>query len=159
MKKKQTLVLSIGTSLFLLLGIVGLKFHNEIYVWTLGDVKSLHAQAESLYQQKEYEEARKLYAKLAGIDSASRCQYVLAICISKVMVEKKITTRQEGFSFKQPRVEMPMHRITWVTFTPWASVRTRTSTKPRNGYAWGRLKVIRKQWSAWEAFTETVGGY
>ena len=77
MKKKQTLVLSIGTSLFLLLGIVGLKFHNEIYVWTLGDVKSLYAQAESLYQQKEYEEARKLYAKLAGIDSANRCQYVL----------------------------------------------------------------------------------
>lgn len=77
MKKKQTLVLSIGTSLFLLLGIVGLKFHNEIYVWTLGDVKSLYAQAESLYQQKEYEEARKLYAKLAGIDSASRCQFVL----------------------------------------------------------------------------------
>ena len=77
MKKKQTLILSIGTSLFLLLGIVGLKFHNEIYVWTLGDVKSLYAQAESLYQQKEYEKAKKLYAKLAGIDSASRCQYVL----------------------------------------------------------------------------------
>ena len=77
MKKKQTLILSIGTSLFLLLGIVGLKFHNEIYVWTLGDVKSLYAQAESLYQQKEYEKAKKLYAKLAGIDSANRCQYVL----------------------------------------------------------------------------------
>ena len=77
MKKKQTLILSIVTSLFLLLGIVGLKFHNEIYVWTLGDVKSLYAQAESFYQQKEYKEARKLYAKLAGIDSASRCQYVL----------------------------------------------------------------------------------
>ena len=77
MKKKQTLVLSIGTSLFLLLGIVGLKYHNKIYAWTLGDVKSLYAQAESLYQQKEYEEAKKLYAKLAGIDSASRCQYVL----------------------------------------------------------------------------------
>ena len=58
MKKKQTLVLSIGTSLFLLLGIVGLKFHNEIYVWTLGDVQSLYAQAESLYQQKEYEKAK-----------------------------------------------------------------------------------------------------
>ena len=77
MKKKQTLILSIGISLFLLLGIVGLKFHNEIYVWTLGDVQSLYAQAENLYQQKEYKEARKLYAKLAGIDSASRCQYVL----------------------------------------------------------------------------------
>ena len=77
MKKKQTLVLSIGISLFLLLGIVGLKFHNRIYAWTLGDVQSLYAQAESLYQQKEYEEAKKLYAKLAGIDSASRCQYVL----------------------------------------------------------------------------------
>ena len=87
MKKKQTLVLSIGTSLFLLLGIVGLKFHNRIYTWTLGDVQSLYAQAESLYQQKEYKEARKLYAKLAGIDSANRCQYVLAICISKVMVK------------------------------------------------------------------------
>ena len=77
MKKKQTLILSIGISLFLLLGIVGLKFHNRIYTWTLGDVKSLYVQAESLYQQKEYEEARKLYVKLAGIDSASRCQYVL----------------------------------------------------------------------------------
>lgn len=77
MKKKQTLILSIGISLFLLLGIVGLKFHNRIYAWTLGDVQSLYAQAESLYQQKEYEEARKLYAKLAGIDSANRCQYVL----------------------------------------------------------------------------------
>ena len=42
MKKKQTLVLSIGTSLFLLLGIVGLKYHNRIYAWTLGDVKSLY---------------------------------------------------------------------------------------------------------------------
>ena len=77
MNKKQTIILSISIPLFFLLGIVGLKFHNEIYVWTLGDVKSLYAQAESLYQQKEYEEARKLYAKLAGIDSASRCQYVL----------------------------------------------------------------------------------
>ena len=77
MKKKQTLILSIGISLFLLLRIVGLKFHNRIYAWTLGDVQSLYAQAESLYQQKEYEEAKKLYAKLAGIDSASRCQYVL----------------------------------------------------------------------------------
>ena len=73
MKKKQTLVLSIVTSLFLLLGIVGLKFHNEIYVWTLGDVKSLSAQAEGLYQQKEYKKPRKLYAKLARIVSASRC--------------------------------------------------------------------------------------
>ena len=42
MKKKQTLILFIGTSLFLLLGIVGLKFHNRIYAWTLGDVKSLY---------------------------------------------------------------------------------------------------------------------
>ena len=58
MKKKQTLILSIGISLFLLLGIVGLKFHNRIYTWTLGDVQSLYAQAESLYQQKEYEEAK-----------------------------------------------------------------------------------------------------
>ena len=58
MKKKQTLILFIGTSLFLLLGIVGLKYHNKIYAWTLGDVKSLYAQAESLYQQKEYEEAK-----------------------------------------------------------------------------------------------------
>ena len=58
MKKKQTLILSIGISLFLLLGIVGLKYHNRIYAWTLGDVQSLYAQAESLYQQKEYEEAK-----------------------------------------------------------------------------------------------------
>lgn len=58
MKKKQTLILSIGISLFLLLGIVGLKFHNRIYTWTLGDVQSLYAQAESLYQQKEYEKAK-----------------------------------------------------------------------------------------------------
>ena len=58
MKKKQTLILSIGISLFLLLGIVGLKFHNRIYAWTLSDVQSLYAQAESLYQQKEYEEAK-----------------------------------------------------------------------------------------------------
>ena len=77
MKKKQTIILSIGIPLFLLLGIVGMKYHNRIYTWTLGDVKSLYAQAESLYQQKEYEEAKKLYAKLARIDSANRCQYVL----------------------------------------------------------------------------------
>ena len=77
MNKKQTIILSIGIPLFLLLGIVGMKYHNRIYTWTLGDVKSLYAQAESLYQQKEYAEARKLYAKLAGIDSANRCQYVL----------------------------------------------------------------------------------
>ena len=160
MNKKQTIILSIGTSLFLLIGIVGLKYHNKIYAWTLGDVKSLYAQAESLYQQKEYEEARKLYVKLAGIDSASRCQYVLGdMYFQGQGGEREITTKQESFSFKQPKVEMPMHRITWVTYTPWVSARIQTSTKPGNGYAWGLLKVIRKHWLVWEAFTETVGEY
>lgn len=97
MKKKQTLVLSIVTSLFLLLGIVGLKFHNEIYVWTLGDVKSHYAQAESLYQQKEYKKARKLYAKLARIDSASRCQYVLGDMYSDASASSRIWRKAIGY--------------------------------------------------------------
>ena len=159
MKKKQTLILSIVTFLFLLLGIVGLKFHNEIYVWTLGDVKSLYAQAESFYQQKEYKEARKLYAKLAGIDSASRCQYVLGDMYFQGQGGKKDYDKARMLFIQAAEGGNAMHKITWVTFTPWALVQRRTSTKPRNGYAWGRLKVIRKQWSVWEAFTETVGEY
>ena len=158
MKKKQTLILSVCITPFLLLGITGMKFHNRIYAWTLGDVQSLYAQAESLYQQKEYEEARKLYAKLAGIDSASRCQYVLGdMYFQGQGGERDYDKARRLFIQAAEGGNADAQNNLGYIYT--LGVRTRTSTKPRNGYAWGRLKVIRKQWSAWEAFTETVGEY
>ena len=160
MKKKQTLVLSIGTSLFLLLGIVGLKFHNRIYTWTLGDVQSLYAQAESLYQQKEYEEAKKLYAKLAGIDSASRCQYVLGdMYFQGQGGEKDYDKARRLFIQAAEGGNADAQNNLGYIYT----LGIGTDTDFNEAKKWlrmgGLLKVIRKQWSAWEAFTETVGGY
>ena len=61
----------------MIIGFVSLRYHNHIYAWSLDDIESLYAKAERLYREAQYEEARKVYKKLAGIDSANRCQYIL----------------------------------------------------------------------------------
>lgn len=57
--------------------VLGLKNRNTIYTRFLGDVQTLYMQADSLYRQKKYEDAATLYSKLARIDSAKRCQFIL----------------------------------------------------------------------------------
>ena len=77
MKEKKYLILGIGIVIFMTIGFLSLRCHNVIYAWSLGDVESLYIKAEQLYQDAQYAEAREMYKKLAGIDSANRCQYVL----------------------------------------------------------------------------------
>ena len=61
-----------------LAGIVSaFTFRNRIYAWTLGDVSALYDEAMALYKARQYEEALPLLEKLAGIDSAARCKFVL----------------------------------------------------------------------------------
>ena len=63
--------------MFFIILLVCLHYHNEIYVWTIGDVNSIYNQAEKSYKEGDYSKALKLYTKLAKIDSASLCQYIV----------------------------------------------------------------------------------
>lgn len=66
------------TICIVLAGIVSaFTFRNRIYAWTLGDVSALYDEAMALYKARQYEEALPLLEKLAGIDSAACCKFVL----------------------------------------------------------------------------------
>ena len=69
-------ILGFGLITLILLCIIGLRFYNNIYIWYLGDVDTMHAQAVKYYKEKKYEDARLLFTKLAGIDTASHSQYM-----------------------------------------------------------------------------------
>ena len=69
-------ILGFGIIVLILISIIGIRFYNDIYIWYLGDVDALYAQAEKCYKEHNYEEARTLFTKLAGIDSASHCQHM-----------------------------------------------------------------------------------
>lgn len=75
--KIRNVTIALGICLLLALIVLGLKNRNNIYTWFLGDVQVLYLEADSLYRQKRYEEAEPLYSKLAKIDSAKRCQFIL----------------------------------------------------------------------------------
>ena len=75
--KIKHITIALGICLLLAMIVLGLKNRNTIYTWFLGDVQTLYMQADSLYRQKRYEEAATLYSKLAKIDTAKRCQFIL----------------------------------------------------------------------------------
>ena len=70
-------ILGVTIALFMYLIFYCLHNLDNIYIYYLGDVKSLYEKAEMCYKEKDYVKARKLYTKLARIDSASRCQYII----------------------------------------------------------------------------------
>ena len=76
--KVRNITIALGICLLLLLAVLGLKNANNIYALFLGDVQSLYEQADSLYRRQKYKESIKLYSKLARIDSAKYCQFILA---------------------------------------------------------------------------------
>lgn len=71
--------ISIALSICLALGVTiwGVKNSNNIYTSFLGDVPALYWQADSMYKHKNYQEAAAIYSKLARMDSAKHCQYIL----------------------------------------------------------------------------------
>ena len=75
--KIKHITIALGICLLLAMIVLGLKNRNTIYTWFLGDVQTLYMQADSLYRQKRYEDAETLYSKLAKIDTAKRCQFIL----------------------------------------------------------------------------------
>lgn len=75
--KIRNIIIALGICLLLAMIVLGLKNRNNIYTWFLGDVQTLYMQADSLYKQKRYEDAVTLYSKLAKIDTAKRCQFIL----------------------------------------------------------------------------------
>lgn len=75
--KIKHITIALGICLLLAMIVLGLKNRNTIYTWFLGDVQNLYMQADSLYRQKRYEDAATLYSKLAKIDTAKRCQFIL----------------------------------------------------------------------------------
>ena len=76
-KNKKKIFLSLIIGILFIALMVCLRYHNDIYIWTIGDVNSIYNQAEKSYKEGDYSKALKLYTKLAKIDSASLCQYIV----------------------------------------------------------------------------------
>lgn len=76
-KKVRYYSLAFGICILLLMLILTLKNANSVYAFLLGDVQSLYEQADSLYRIKKYDDAAKMYSKLARVDSAKYSQFVI----------------------------------------------------------------------------------
>ena len=77
-----------------------LQFRNEIYIWCIGDVNALYSEAEKYYKCNDFEQAQALYQKLAKIDSASRCQYVLGDLYFRGVAKEKDLKKARKYFIK-----------------------------------------------------------
>lgn len=77
MKKLYHYLVGLSLCLLIVVGIISFANRNHIYTWWLGDVDALYKEAVACYKEHKYDEALPLFEKLAGIDTASYCKFVL----------------------------------------------------------------------------------
>lgn len=77
MDKWRSYCSGIGICL-ILIAVIGIcALHDQIYMWSLGDISDRYRQGMNAYREHDYDEARNRFIPLAGIDSASYAQYLL----------------------------------------------------------------------------------
>ena len=77
MDKWRSYCSGIGICL-ILIAVIGIcALHDQIYMWSLGDISDRYRQGMNAYREHDYDEARNRFILLAGIDSASYAQYLL----------------------------------------------------------------------------------
>ena len=77
MKKAYSYLIGISLNLLIAAFVITLASWNQIYVWLLGDVDMLYKEAIYHYKNRQFEKAFPLFEKLAKIDTASYCKFVL----------------------------------------------------------------------------------
>lgn len=77
MDKWRSYCSGIGICL-ILIAVIGIcALHDQIYMWSLGNISDRYRQGMNAYREHDYDEARNRFIPLAGIDSASYAQYLL----------------------------------------------------------------------------------
>ena len=87
MDKWRSYCSGIGICL-ILIAVIGIcALHDQIYMWSLGDISDRYRQGMNAYREHDYDEARNRFILLAGIDSASYANICWVTCTTVALVE------------------------------------------------------------------------